>query len=70
MDELTEVLTPGKLQMTDHERIERIDRLYSSMQDKQAFASSFTTHCRQMSTDRKTNKLDNGQLKKLYGITS
>jgi hypothetical protein len=68
MSELTDVLTPGKLQMTDHQRLERIDHVYASMQDKQAFASSFTSHCRQMATDRKRAKLDNDQLKKLYGI--
>lgn len=68
MEELTDVLTPGKLQMTDHQRLERIDHVYASMQDKQAFASSFTSHCRQMATDRTRAKLDNDQLKKLYGI--
>jgi hypothetical protein len=68
IEELTEVLTPGKLQMTDHERIDRIDHVYAAMQDKHAFADSFTSHCRQMATDRKKAKLDNDQLKKLYGI--
>jgi flagellar motility protein MotE (MotC chaperone) len=68
MDELTNVLTPGKLQMTDHQRLERIDHVYTAMQDKKAFAASFTGHCRQMATDRKKAKLDNDQLKKLYGV--
>lgn len=66
--ELNDVLTPGKLQMTDHQRLERIDHIYASMQDKQAFASSFTSHCRQLANDRKKAKIDNDQLKKLYGI--
>lgn len=68
MGELNDVLTPGKLQMTDQQRLERIDHVYAAMQDKQAFASSFTNHCRQMAIDRKKAKLDNDQLKKLYGI--
>ena len=54
--------------MTDHQRIERVDHIYTQMQDKQAFATSFTGHCRQMATDRKKAKLDNDQLKKLYGV--
>jgi hypothetical protein len=59
MGELNDVLTPGKLQMTDHQRLERIDHVYAAMQDKQAFSSSFTSHCRQMANDRKKAKLDN-----------
>ncbi|MBW4888959.1 hypothetical protein KXQ82_04505 [Mucilaginibacter sp. HMF5004] len=66
--ELNDVLTPGKMQMTDHQRLDRVDHVYAAMQDKQAFASSFTSHCRQMATDRKRARLDNEQLKKLYGI--
>ena len=68
MSDLTQVLTPGKLQMTDHQRLERIDKLYASMQDKLAFAQSFTTKCRQMAGDRQRAKKNNDQLKALYGI--
>lgn len=68
MSDLTQVLTPGKLQMTNHQRLERIDRLYASMQDKLAFAQSFTNKCRQMANDRQRAKKNNDQLKKLYGI--
>jgi hypothetical protein len=68
MSDLTQVLTPGKLQMTDHQRLERIDKLYASMQDKLAFAQSFTTKCRQMANDRQRAKKNNAQLKALYGI--
>ena len=68
MDELTLVLTPGKLQMNDHQRIERIDGLYASMQDKYAFAGSFTSKCRQMAKSRLQAGQDRDQLKKLYGI--
>jgi flagellar motility protein MotE (MotC chaperone) len=68
IDELNEVLTPGKMQLTDQQRLERVDHIYAAMQDKQAFASSFTSHCRGMATDRKRAKLDNEQLKRLYGV--
>ncbi|MDO3641237.1 hypothetical protein [Mucilaginibacter sp. L3T2-6] len=68
MDELLQVLTPGKLQLTDHQRLERLDHLYAAMQDKQAFAASFTAKCRKLATDRQHARQQNDQLKKLYGI--
>jgi len=68
MDELTDVLTPGKLQLNDHQRLERIDHCYNATQDKQSFAMSFTGKCRQMATDRQSATKDNSQLKSLYGI--
>jgi hypothetical protein len=68
MDELLQVLTPGKLQLTDAQRLGRLDKLYDSMKDKYAFAGSFTSRCRKLAQARKQHNLDNGQLKKLYGI--
>lgn len=68
MDELLQVLTPGKLQLTDHQRLERLDHLYAAMQDKQAFAASFTAKCRKLAADRQHARQQNDQLKKLYGI--
>jgi hypothetical protein len=68
MDELLQVLTPGKLQLTDDQRLARLDKLYDSMKDKYAFAGSFTSKCRKLALGRKQQSQDNGQLKKLYGI--
>jgi hypothetical protein len=68
MDELLQVLTPGKLQLTDAQRLSRLDKLYDSMKDKYAFAGSFTSKCRKLALSRKQQSQDNGQLKKLYGI--
>lgn len=68
MAELNDIITPGKMQMSDHQRLERIDHVYTAMQDKQAFASSFTSYCRQLATDRKKARSESDQLKKLYGI--
>jgi hypothetical protein len=68
MDELTQVLTPGKLQLTDQQRLERLDHLYAAMQDKQAFAASFTAKCRKLATGRQQAKQQQEQLRKLYGI--
>jgi hypothetical protein len=68
MSDLTQVLTPGKLQMTDQQRLERIGKIYAATQDKLAFSQSFATKCRQMAADRQRAKKNNDQLKTLYGI--
>lgn len=41
LDELTGVLTAGKLRMSDEERLEAIDRIYASMQEKLLFLRDF-----------------------------
>jgi len=68
MQALADVITPGKLQLTDHQRVDRIDQIYAAMQDKSAFTQSFTTKCRQMAQDRQHAQKNREQLKKLYGI--
>jgi len=66
--ELTDVLTPGKLQLTDAQRLERVDKLYDSMKDKLAFAGYFTAKCRKLAIARQQHQQDNQQLKSLYGV--
>jgi len=68
VSETNDVLTPGKLQLTDQERLARLDKLYADMQDKYAFAASFTTKCHTLATSRAQAKNSKSQLKKLYGI--
>ncbi len=41
LNELITVITDGKLEMTDDERIKRIDIVWSDMNDKYAFTQSF-----------------------------
>ncbi|PWK72931.1 hypothetical protein LX99_04261 [Mucilaginibacter oryzae] len=68
INELTDVLTPGRLQLTDAQRLGRLDKIYERMKDKFAFAGSFTGKCRKLATGRKNSRQDKDQLKKLYGI--
>lgn len=68
MAETTDVLTPGKLQLTDEQRLARLDKLYAAMKDKAAFTASFTGQCRQLALARQRSKADREQLRKLYGI--
>ncbi len=41
LKELLLVITSGKLEVSDDERIKRLNRIYSSMQDKSAFTQDF-----------------------------
>ena len=41
LEELLLVITSGKVEMKDDERIERLDKVFESMRDKSAFAQSF-----------------------------
>jgi hypothetical protein len=68
MDELLRVLTPGKLQLTDKQRLERLDHLYEAMKDKHAFAGSFTAKCRKVALSRKQAAREQNHVKQLYGI--
>jgi hypothetical protein len=68
MDELTGILTPGKLQLSDAERLNRLDKLYGRMKDKYAFAAYFTVKCRKLALDRQKQQQDREQMKKLYGL--
>lgn len=68
MEEASQVLTPGKLQLTDQQRLERLDLIYATIQDQSAFSIFFTTRCRQIATSRQRVRKNNDQLKTLYGI--
>jgi hypothetical protein len=67
MTEMNELLTPGKLKLTDAERLDRLDRLLAVMKDKSAFTLSITGKCRQLAQVRMGQVKDQEQLKKLYG---
>ncbi|OOQ60016.1 hypothetical protein [Mucilaginibacter pedocola] len=67
MAELNELLTPGKLQLTDQQRLDRLDKLYAAMKDKAAFAASFAAKSRSLAQNRQRAKAENEQIRKLYG---
>jgi hypothetical protein len=68
LDEATKVLTPGTLQMTDAQRLTALDRLYRSMEDKEAFATAFTSRCHTLALSRSQDGRDRTTLQSLYGI--
>lgn len=67
LSELRDVLTPGKLELTDAQRLERIDHLYAAMQEKLAFTGSFTSKCHGLALWRQQAARDREALRKLYG---
>ncbi|MEO3404990.1 hypothetical protein AAFN85_13875 [Mucilaginibacter sp. CAU 1740] len=67
MAELNDVLTQGKLQLTDQQRLDRLDKIYAGMKDKAAFAASFAAKTHSLSQNRQRAKAENEQIRKLYG---
>ena len=70
IEELTNVLTAGKLRMSDAERIKAIDRIYGSSSDKLEFLRSFNNQGVSLSLQRSKDAADTQTLKQLYGINN
>lgn len=68
IDELLLVTTPGKLEMKDDERLKKIDRIYSDMQDKYSFCSSFSDEMGVLALQRLSEQTEITQSKILNGI--
>lgn len=66
--ELINLTTAGKYQLTDEERIKRLDMLYGSMWNKYAFAQSFSNQTRVMALSRAKESSDATMLQQLYNI--
>jgi hypothetical protein len=52
VEELLLVITSGKVEMSDDERLDRIDKLYGAMQEKKTFALSFAAVARSLAAGR------------------
>jgi hypothetical protein len=68
IDELTDLITDGLLQMKDDERIKRIDHLYNNMQDRFSFVQHFGNDNNILAVQRMKDQNDVKVSKKLYGI--
>jgi hypothetical protein len=68
LTELISVTTAGQLQLTDDERLRRIDALHRDMQDKYSFAQSFSNETGIMMVDRMKDSNDAGTLDYLYHL--
>ncbi len=68
MEELLLVITQGKLEMKDDERINRLDKVYESMKDKYQFTQSFSNQVKTLSLQKEQEERNNEASKKLYGF--
>jgi hypothetical protein len=70
LDELTNVLTAGKLRMSDDERMRAIDRIYGNSSEKLQFLRHFNRQGVVLSLQRRKDLGDTQTLKQLYGINN
>jgi len=70
IEELLLVITSGKLEMKDDERINRLDKVYENMKDKFQFTQSFSNQVKTLSLQKEQEEKNNNASKKLYGITN
>ena len=68
LDELTMVITAGKLRMSDDERLNAIDRIYIDMGDKLVFLRTFNNENNVLAIQRGRVMVDTKISKKLNGF--
>lgn len=68
LDELLMVITAGELRMSDDERLEAIDRIYSSIEEQAAFLKQFNSDTALLAMQRKGERTEIELSKKLYGL--
>jgi hypothetical protein len=68
LNELTIVITAGKLRMSDDERIAAIDRVYNEITDKLVFLRSFNNESNVLAVQRGREMVDTKVSKKLNGL--
>jgi hypothetical protein len=68
INDLLMVITSGETEMTDDERIKRIDKIYADMQDKLSFSRSFGSGAAILAMQRSQEETDVRVSKKLNGV--
>lgn len=68
LDELMTVITSGKLRMSDDERLQAIDRIYTTVEDQFSFLKEFNSNTAMLAVQRKTEKADIELSKKVRGF--
>ncbi len=66
-EELTQILTPGELQLSDDERIKRIDGVYAAMNDRYQFINRFYGDLQLLQAQRNRELTDAKGVQKMYG---
>jgi hypothetical protein len=67
LSELHTIIQSDKAQMTDEERLQRIDKIHDDMKDKQAFVRAFGNDTRLLALEREKEGIEIQLLRKNYG---
>lgn len=67
LDDLLNVMTAGKLRMTDDERLSTIDRIHGEMEAKHRFLQNFNKDTGLISLQREKQKFEQQTVEGLYG---
>lgn len=68
LDELSIIVTSGKLRMSDDERLQAIDRIYSEIVDQYTFLNEFNNNTAILSIQREKDRMDIELMKKIHGV--
>ncbi len=68
LDDLATVLTANQLRMSDDERLNRIDQIFTGMQDKMVFLRHFNSNTSILGIQRSKEKSDVDIMQKLYDV--
>lgn len=68
LEELSLVITSGKLRMSDDERLQAIDRIYTAVEDQYSFLKDFSSSTLMLSMRRKAERTEIEMSKRIYGI--
>jgi hypothetical protein len=68
LTELSLVLSDDQLELKDDERVGRIDRIYTQMQDRYEFFQSFSSEIKLLALNRLKEKAELGKVSSIYGI--
>ena len=66
-DELSIVITAGKLRMSDDERLQAIDRIYAGIEEQYSFLQEFNNQARVLVLQRKSERAEIESERKLRG---
>jgi hypothetical protein len=68
ISELLMIIRADKTEMTDDERMLRIDKIYDDMQDKHAFVKAFDSDTKQLSSHRSKEEREAEIFRKIQGV--
>ncbi len=69
LEELLLVITSGKVEMTEDERIKRLDNVYAAIRDKSAFTQHFTGQVQTLVSQKENEQRSINQTRRLYETT-